>query len=121
MPYYNNQAEFAGIISHIRPLDSLMPRFFITGDDCGQLTIICPSHILTKKEWVIAFLIMQGFSEQEIATKLNRTMRTVKFHKGNILSKTQCETSREFLVLCRKNKWQFYIPPLFSKPCYIFK
>lgn len=121
MPYYDKQAHCSGIISHIKPLHSITPRFFISGDGIGKLTVACPSEILSAKEWVVAFLLLQGMAEKEIASILNRTLRTVKFHKSNILAKVHCETTREFIFFARKKQWQFYIPPLFSKPCYIIR
>lgn len=121
MPYYDKQAKLSGIISHIKPLNSITPRFFVSGDDIGKLTSVCPSDIFTDKEWVVAFLLLQGMVEKEIAVILNRTLRTVKFHKSNILAKVHCGTTRGFIFLARQQHWQFYIPPLFSKPCYIIR
>ncbi|PHI29818.1 transcriptional regulator FimZ [Budvicia aquatica] len=67
------------------------------------------------------FLIMAGLSEKEIAKKVNRTIRTVKFHKSNILQKNDCTTTREFIMLAKEHKWQFYIPPIFVKIQYIIE
>ncbi|GKX61586.1 helix-turn-helix transcriptional regulator [Pragia fontium] len=77
--------------------------------------------MLSDKEWEIAFLIIVGLSEKEIAKKVNRTIRTVKFHKSNILQKTKCTTTRDFIIFARQNKWQFYVPPIFAKIQYIIK
>ncbi|WP_411754375.1 helix-turn-helix transcriptional regulator [Serratia sp. (in: enterobacteria)] len=121
MPYYDNKANIIGIISHIKPLNSVTPRFFVSGGDIGKLTSVCPGEIFTDKEWLVAFLLLQGMAEKEIADILHRTLRTIKFHKTNILAKAHCSSTREFMSLARKNQWQFYIPPLFSKPCYIIK
>ncbi|WP_431224329.1 helix-turn-helix transcriptional regulator [Serratia sp. L9] len=121
MPYYDKHANICGVISHIKPLNAVTPRFFVSRDDMGKLTTICPSDIFSEKEWVVAFLLLQGLAEKEVANILNRTLRTVKFHKSNILAKTQCETTKEFILFARARQWQFYIPPLFSKPCYIIR
>lgn len=119
MPYYDSEANIIGIISHIKPLNSVAPRFFVSGGGIGKLTAVCPCKIFTDKEWLVAFLLLQGMAEKEIADILHRTLRTIKFHKTNILSKVYCGSTREFMSLARKNQWQLYIPPLFSKPCYI--
>lgn len=120
-PYYNKQEELFGIISHIKPINSFTPRFFIFHEDIGELTVICPSSILSKKEWVIAFLLMHGAHEKEIASILNRTLRTVKFHKNNIFTKINCKNTKEFISYSRASFWLSYVPPLFLKPCYMIK
>ncbi|MEB6334643.1 helix-turn-helix transcriptional regulator [Serratia rhizosphaerae] len=121
MPYYDHHAHLSGIISHIKPLSIFTPRFFISGEEMGWLTTNCPTTLFSKKEWEVIFLILQGMPEKDIADTVHRTVRTIKFHKNNILAKSHCETTREFISESRGKKWDLYIPPLFSNPCYIIR
>lgn len=52
---------------------------------------------LTQREREIAALVMQGFSNAEIAQQLNVTVRTVKYHLENVYSKLNI-TRRSKLV-----------------------
>ena len=120
-PFYDLSGEMVGIVSHIKPLDCITPRYFFFGDGAGPLNISCPLDTLTDKEWVIAFLVIWGLSEKEISEKIHRTLRTIKFHKNNIFNKTLCVTTRDFVEMARKNRWHLYIPPVFASPCYIVR
>lgn len=120
MPFYDHQSNPSGIISHIKPIRMVTLRFFITGETVeGAFTTNRPPSQFSAKEWEVACLMMSGMSEREMADILCRSLRTIKFHKSNILSLTQCETTREFLSLARQKEWDIYIPPLFSRPRYI--
>ncbi|RWR02214.1 hypothetical protein ED28_09085 [[Pantoea] beijingensis] len=121
MPFYNATAHMIGIMSHVTPLGAITPNFFVSGEGVGTFSTCCPLDIFSEREWVVAFLLLLGLSEKEAAEKLNRTLRTIKFHKSNILQKTYCATTREFIQLARRNKWQFAIPHEFAKPCYIIR
>lgn len=58
MPFYDKKAQLTGIISHIKPVRMVTPRFFITGERGGILTSICPPGPFSAKEWEIACLMM---------------------------------------------------------------
>lgn len=44
-------------------------------------------YTLTNRESEVLYLLAEGWSNQQIAEKLCLTIRTVKFHTGNIYSK----------------------------------
>lgn len=54
-----------------------------------RLTVEIP---LTRREKEIVKLVMEEFTNQEIADKLFLSVRTVEAHKRNILEKTGCKT-----------------------------
>lgn len=119
MPFYDSYAEPSGIISHFKSIRMVTPRFFINGESGEILTTTCPHGSFSAREWEVACLMMAGLSEKEMADKLCRSLRTIKFHKSNILALTECQSTRDFISLARKNKWEVYLPPLFSQPRYI--
>ncbi|EQA1694742.1 helix-turn-helix transcriptional regulator [Enterobacter hormaechei] len=121
MPFYDSNAQLTGVISHIKSVRMITPRFFITDERGGTLTSTCPPGPFSVKEWEVACLMMAGMSEKEMADLLCRSLRTIKFHKSNILALTQCGNTREFLSLARTNNWDVYLPPAFSRPRYIIR
>lgn len=121
MPFYDSHAEPSGIISHFKSVRLVTPRFFITGEWGDVLTTVCPPGPFSAKEWEVACLMMAGMSEKEMAERLCRSLRTIKFHKSNILAQTQCQSTRDFIYLARKNNWEVYLPPLFTRPRYIIR
>jgi DNA-binding NarL/FixJ family response regulator len=52
-------------------------------------TINSIDDILTRREVKITKLIIDGYSNKEIATRLNISFHTVRNHRHNILLKTQ--------------------------------
>ncbi len=53
---------------------------------------------LTSREKEIATLLLEGFSYQEIADKLNITLRTVKAHASNIYKKYNVKNRVQFMT-----------------------
>jgi len=49
--------------------------------------------ILTKREKDILYFIANGFSNQDIADKLNISIRTVETHKSNLMQKLNLKSS----------------------------
>ena len=55
---------------------------------------------LTQRELEVLLLIAQGKSNQEIADELFITLKTVKTHVSNILSKLGVEDRTQATILC---------------------
>jgi len=119
-PLYNKHAEEIGIITCAKELISISPQHFIFKNKVGKFNFSDPGDLFTKKELEIVYLLLSGLSEKEISQMLNRSLRTVKFHKNNIFEKTQCHSIQDFKIKARENQWEFYIPPAFVKSQYIF-
>lgn len=63
-----------------------------------------PLFDLTKREWEVLHLVVQGHSNQRIAETLVISITTVKAHISNILSKLQVSTRAEAIAFAIKNK-----------------
>jgi len=59
---------------------------------------------LTKREVEIIKLILEGYSNKDIADNLFISERTVIGHKSNLLSKTNCKSTVQLLAYVIKNK-----------------
>jgi DNA-binding NarL/FixJ family response regulator len=60
---------------------------------------------LSKRELEILQLIASGFSNQEIASKLFISLRTVTNHRASLYQKTNVNNTAALLALAIKNKW----------------
>ncbi|MFZ4835717.1 helix-turn-helix transcriptional regulator [Rouxiella sp. Mn2063] len=120
MPLYNKNAEKIGVITRAKELISITPQHFIFKNKIGRFNFSEPDDLFTKKEWEIIYLLLSGLSEKEISQTLNRSLRTIKFHKNNIFEKTQCHSIQNFKLKARKKQWDYYIPPSFVTSQYIF-
>jgi DNA-binding NarL/FixJ family response regulator len=59
---------------------------------------------LTKREKEILQLICEGMNNEEIASKLSISERTVIGHKSNLLAKTNCKSTPSLISYSIKNK-----------------
>jgi len=58
---------------------------------------------LTKRELEILKLIANGFTDSEIAEKINISHRTVNGHRNNMLLKTGAKNTVSLIIFCIKN------------------
>lgn len=56
-------------------------------------------EVLTSRESEILRLVVSGLRSQQIADQLGITLRTVKMHRGNIMSKMRVENVAQLLAL----------------------
>ncbi len=61
-----------------------------------------PSRKLTAKETEVLKLMLAAYSNQEICSRLNITIRTVKAHTGNIYSKLGVKNRAQCIKLVRE-------------------
>jgi len=61
------------------------------------------SYTLTQREKEILKLYVEGFSNQEVAEKLNISIRTVETHKNNIMQKFEFKSTVEMVKFALKN------------------
>lgn len=62
------------------------------------------ASLLTDREMEIIKLICQSLTNEQIAEKINISPDTVKWHRANILSKTNCTNSAGLVIFAIKNK-----------------
>lgn len=60
----------------------------------------CLSRLLTSREMEIVKLLAKGSNAKEIAEKLNLSFNTVRTHRKNMLSKTDCTNTTELVAKC---------------------
>jgi len=63
-----------------------------------------PIAVLTKREIEILKLICESYTNDQIAVKINLSLDTVKWHRGNILAKTEATNTAGLVIYAIKNK-----------------
>ena len=63
-----------------------------------------PITALTKREIEILKLICESYTNDKIAEKINLSLDTVKWHRGNILAKTKATNTAGLVIYAIKNK-----------------
>jgi len=63
-----------------------------------------PDAELTKRELEVLQLIAQGLTDQEIADKLFLSMRTVNWHRANLIAKTGSKNTVNLITYAIRNK-----------------
>lgn len=76
-----------------------------------------PLSVLTKKEWAIGWLLINGFSTQEISDILNLKINSVRKYIEKILGIQKLAIFKRelFIHLAHYLGWNLYIPSLFIK------
>ena len=62
-----------------------------------------PGHDLTKREWAVLALLVEGLNNTQIAHRLGVSSSTVKTHVSNILSKFGVESRTEAAALALRH------------------
>jgi DNA-binding NarL/FixJ family response regulator len=70
----------------------------------GQPESVVEKDGLSTRELDVLKLICQGLTNEEIADKLCISAQTVKGHRSNLLSKTNCKNSASLVMYAIKNK-----------------
>ncbi len=77
---------------------------FFTRKVAGEKSTKDIELTLTKREKEILQLICEGLNNEEIASKLSISERTVIGHKSNLLAKTNCKSTPSLISYSIKNK-----------------
>jgi len=70
-----------------------------------NLEAVLPDMPLTPREFQVLRLIAQGYSNREIALELVITLRTVKYHVHNILTKLGRDSRRDAVQMAAQRGW----------------
>lgn len=71
----------------------------------GKLAGQKPSQVLSEREMEVLRLATRGLSNQEIASELYLSLRTVQAHLGHIFNKLQVSSRTEAVVRALKEGW----------------
>lgn len=79
-------------------------RRFLQPELISDAPSIFAQHVLTSKEMNILVYVAQGYSNAEIAEAATISIKTVKFHMSNILSKLQLTDRTQAAILAWQQK-----------------
>jgi DNA-binding NarL/FixJ family response regulator len=76
---------------------------FVSGTKKGSNADHSNKYSLTPREKEILKLYVEGYSNSEVASKLNISVRTVETHKNNIMQKFEFKSTVEMIKFALKN------------------
>lgn len=71
----------------------------------NNLALTNQNEIFSTREKEILRLVAEGYTSEQIAEKLNRSIFTIRNHRKNILQKSGCRNVSELLVKAIKEAW----------------
>ena len=90
-------------------LDSEIVRDFADGVFCPKrLSSTTTGGVISEREEEVIRLIASGFSNKEVAVKLDISVKTVETHKMRAMAKLQMKSRSELLRFAIANRWLEY-------------
>lgn len=93
----------AGTEYYAPSISKQLMNTYVSGIKKGIQTDNSSKYALTQREKEILKLYVEGFSNQEVAQKLNISGRTVETHKNNIMQKFEFKSTVEMVKFALKN------------------
>jgi len=94
---------FSGSEYYAPSISKKLMSSFLSGIKKGNQTENATKYTLTQREKEILKLYVEGYTNQEVATKLNISVRTVETHKNNIMLKFEFKSTVEMVKFALKN------------------
>lgn len=85
-------------------MDRTMAGQNVWPDSAPTVTLgMCDSTELTDRELTILRMLAMGYSNQDIADKLDVSISAVRFHQGNLMSKTGLSSRTELAIVAARS------------------
>jgi DNA-binding NarL/FixJ family response regulator len=94
---------YAGEEYYAPSISKNLMNTYLSGVKKGTVSENTKKYSLTQREKEILKLYVEGFSNQEVADKLNISIRTVETHKNNIMQKFEFKSTVEMVKFALKN------------------
>ncbi|MFC3394526.1 helix-turn-helix transcriptional regulator [Brenneria rubrifaciens] len=109
-PIFDENKTCIGTMWNARLLDTLSPLLYIDQKKPTVLQTQITTDIFTQSELDIVFLILQRFSNKEIARKMNLSPKTIENRVYNMFQKAEVHSLSQFEEFCRQREIDGYIP-----------
>ncbi|WP_447870880.1 helix-turn-helix transcriptional regulator [Serratia fonticola] len=110
LPIYNDKEELVGTMWNARPLDSFSPLKYINQQKPSILTTEVSIQTFTQSELDIIFLMLQRYTNKEIARLYDVSNKTIENRIYNIYQKADVHTLQQFEEYCKQVNLDSYIP-----------
>ncbi|WP_411754091.1 helix-turn-helix transcriptional regulator [Serratia sp. (in: enterobacteria)] len=110
LPIYNENKELVGTMWNARPLDSFSPLKYINQQKPSILTTEASIQTFTQSELDIIFLMLQRYTNKEIARLYDVSNKTIENRIYNIYQKADVHTLQQFEEYCKLVNLDSYIP-----------
>ncbi|ULS50162.1 helix-turn-helix transcriptional regulator [Pectobacterium carotovorum] len=110
IPIFDSNKICIGTMWSARQLDSRSPLIYINQQKTTVLQTEIATDVFTPAELDIVFLLLQRFSNKEIARKMNVSPKTIENRVYNMYQKTDTHSLPQFEAFCRNLGVDGYIP-----------
>lgn len=111
IPIFDANQVCIGTMWNARPLNTLSPLIYINRERPSTLKTELTTSIFTKSEMDIVFLILQRFSNKEIAKRMNVSYKTIENRVYNMYQKAGAHSLNQFEAFCHHLGLDNYVPP----------
>ncbi len=94
-----------------RPFNNLSPLIYINKERPSTLTTELTTSVFTKSELDTVFLILQRFSNKEIAKRMNVSYKTIENRVYTMYQKAGAHSLGQFEAFCHGLGLDNYVPP----------
>lgn len=84
--------------------------FYLNGGKPDSIILTKPSDIFSEAQWEIIFFLMRGLSNKQIATKLKKSVDTIKTHLKAIMTIANVNNREQLMEFINANGWASYVP-----------
>lgn len=109
-PLYDRQKNVLGTTFMGRKAVHLTTDFYLNGGRPNSIILNKPSDAFTDTQWDIIFLLIQRYSQKEIANRLNMAPKTVNNHISSIYAKVDVTNHIQFIDYIKNHGWANYVP-----------
>nr|WP_113869550.1 helix-turn-helix transcriptional regulator [Brenneria salicis]NMN92609.1 Response regulator containing a CheY-like receiver domain and an HTH DNA-binding domain [Brenneria salicis ATCC 15712 = DSM 30166]RBP57534.1 regulatory LuxR family protein [Brenneria salicis ATCC 15712 = DSM 30166]RLM28669.1 helix-turn-helix transcriptional regulator [Brenneria salicis ATCC 15712 = DSM 30166] len=110
IPIFDKNKVCIGTIWNSKQLNTLSPLIYINQRKPSTLTTELTTTLFTKSELDVLFLILQRFSNKEIARRMNVSHKTIENRVHNMYQKAGVHSLSQFEAFCHHLGLDNYIP-----------
>ncbi|MCJ3066404.1 helix-turn-helix transcriptional regulator [Klebsiella pneumoniae] len=114
-PIYGHDNNILGTFFFGRRAVFLDTEFYLNGGRPDSIILTKPSDIFSEQQWEVIFLLMRGFSNKQIASKLQRSVDTIKTHLKRIMEKANVNNRGQLIEFIDANGWSSYVPEKYMR------
>lgn len=109
-PIFDHDDKVIGTFFFGRRAVFLDTEFYLNGGRPDSIILTKPSDIFSEAQWEIIFFLIRGLSNKQIATKLKRSVDTIKTHLKAIMTIANVNSREQLIEFINANGWSSYVP-----------
>ena len=112
-PIFDHDNKVIGTFFFGRRAVFLDTEFYLNGGRPDSIILTKPSDIFSEAQWEVIFFLVRGLTNKQIATRLKRSVDTIKTHLKAIMEIANVNTREQLIEFIDVNGWMSYVPEKF--------